>query len=132
MPDQKSIDQHKRPEQALSDPSGSVSDLPNLPALSIRQPWAWSIVTVGKDIENRCWRTKYRGDFLIHAAKGCTRAEYFDAAEFMLDAVDEKYRGVGIVMPKWKEIDRGGVLMPGQWLYLANAKIEGRQPSSNE
>ena len=36
-------------------------------ALSIRQPWAWLIVNGHKDIENRSWRTKYRGPFLVHA-----------------------------------------------------------------
>lgn len=38
-----------------------------LPALSIRQPWAWSIVHAGKDIENRSWPTRFRGRVLIHA-----------------------------------------------------------------
>lgn len=36
--------------------------------LSIRQPWAYLIANGGKDIENRTWRTKYRGPFLIHAS----------------------------------------------------------------
>ena len=47
-----------------------------LPALSIRQPWAWMILNAGKDIENRSWQTDYRGRFLIHAAKGMTQDEY--------------------------------------------------------
>jgi hypothetical protein len=37
-------------------------------ALTVRQPWAWAIVHAGKDIENRSWRTHYRGPLLIHAA----------------------------------------------------------------
>lgn len=45
-------------------------------ALSIRQPWAHSIVFGGKDIENRNWPTRYRGPILIHAAKAMTRAEF--------------------------------------------------------
>ena len=36
-------------------------------ALSIQQPWAWLIVNDHKDIENRDWRTHYRGPVLIHA-----------------------------------------------------------------
>jgi hypothetical protein len=40
-----------------------------LPCLSIRQPWAWLIVTGHKDVENREWPTKFRGRFLIHAGK---------------------------------------------------------------
>jgi len=39
-----------------------------LPVLSIRQPWAWLVVNGLKDIENRTWRTHYRGQILIHAS----------------------------------------------------------------
>ncbi len=38
-------------------------------ALSIMQPWAWLIVAGHKDIENRTWRTSFRGSVLIHAGK---------------------------------------------------------------
>jgi hypothetical protein len=38
-------------------------------ALSIRQPWAWLIAAGYKDIENRTWRTKFRGRIYIHASK---------------------------------------------------------------
>lgn len=44
--------------------------------LSIRQPWAWLILNAGKNIENRSWPTNFRGRFLIHAAKACTRDEF--------------------------------------------------------
>lgn len=37
--------------------------------LSIQQPWAWAIFYAGKDVENRSWYTKIRGQFLIHAGK---------------------------------------------------------------
>lgn len=37
-------------------------------ALSIRQPWAWLIVEGHKDVENRTWKTNYRGEFYIHAS----------------------------------------------------------------
>jgi hypothetical protein len=36
----------------------------------IRQPWAWLIVQGFKDIENRNWRTRYRGTLLIQASAG--------------------------------------------------------------
>lgn len=43
--------------------------LTGIPALSIRQPWAWAILHAGKRIENRDWRgCKYRGPVLIHAS----------------------------------------------------------------
>ena len=38
-------------------------------ALSIRQPWAEMIIEKGKDVENRTWRTNYRGRMYVHASK---------------------------------------------------------------
>lgn len=73
-------------------------------ALSIRQPWASLIVKAGKDIENRCWPTKFRGRVLVHAGKGCTRAEWEDAIEFAEDILDKR------ITTGLKEIDRGGII----------------------
>ena len=36
-------------------------------ALSIRQPWAYAIMYLGKPVENRTWYTNFRGEFYIHA-----------------------------------------------------------------
>ncbi len=36
-------------------------------ALTIGQPWAWAIIHGQKRIENRTWRTHYRGPLAIHA-----------------------------------------------------------------
>ena len=45
-------------------------------ALTIKQPWAGLIVTGIKDVENRTWRTNYRGRILIHASKiPCSRGD---------------------------------------------------------
>ncbi len=38
-------------------------------ALSILQPWAWLVVNGHKDVENRNWRTSFRGRFIVHAGK---------------------------------------------------------------
>lgn len=38
-------------------------------ALSVRQPWAFAIMKLGKDVENRSFATKHRGPLLIHASK---------------------------------------------------------------
>jgi hypothetical protein len=43
-------------------------DVDSVKALTIRQPWAYAILRLGKDVENRSWRTHYRGPLLIHAA----------------------------------------------------------------
>ncbi len=37
--------------------------------LSIRQPWASLIINGYKEYEFRSWRTKFRGQILIHASK---------------------------------------------------------------
>lgn len=36
--------------------------------LSVQQPWAWLIVSGHKTIENRTWKTKFRGRIAIHAS----------------------------------------------------------------
>lgn len=83
---------------------------PNVPALSIRQPWAFAILNLGKDVENRTWSTEFRGRVLVHGSKTCTQQEYLDAKEFILDAIEPKYRGVGIVFPGWKNMQQGGII----------------------
>lgn len=49
-------------------------------ALSIKQPWAWAICNLPdafkKDIENRTWSTKFRGEFLVHSSKGFDAVGY--------------------------------------------------------
>ena len=60
MPSQTSI---KLPVSARWTPT-----LQGLPALAIRQPYAWLVVNGIKDIENRSRRTHYRGQILIHAS----------------------------------------------------------------
>jgi hypothetical protein len=46
--------------------------------ISIKQPWAWAIFH-GKPVENRTWKTDYRGDLLIHASRNFD----FDGLEWM-------------------------------------------------
>jgi hypothetical protein len=37
--------------------------------ITVREPWAELIASGSKTVENRTWRTHYRGPLLIHAAK---------------------------------------------------------------
>jgi hypothetical protein len=37
--------------------------------ISIRQPWAYLVVNGLKDVENRTWRTRYRGPVVIHTSQ---------------------------------------------------------------
>jgi ASCH domain len=87
-------------------------------AISIRQPWASLILKAGKDIENRSWKTSFRGRVLIHAAKGMTRDEHEDAIEFAVDAMRVAARTSGasrIVTLRelgfsFEELQRGGII----------------------
>lgn len=72
--------------------------------LSLRQPWAWMVVHGGKNIENRRWNTRFRGEFLIHAAKGMTRDEYDDAVYFARQVDD------ALVVPAKADLHFGGLV----------------------
>lgn len=75
-----------------------MSDINEMKALSIRQPWAWLIVNGYKPIENRSWKTKFRGKFLIHAPKKIDREaiEYINEVHPNIILPDE-YETGGIV-----------------------------------
>jgi hypothetical protein len=47
-------------------------------ALTIRQPWAYLIVTGAKRVEHRTWRTHHRGALLIHAGLEIDEAGFED------------------------------------------------------
>ena len=84
-----------------------------LPALSIRQPWAWAIVHAGKDIENRSWPTRFRGLVLIHAGVYAPKADDVDEfnSVFHLAVTDASERKR--ICPKWTEalsFERGGIV----------------------
>lgn len=88
-----------------------MGELATMPALSVRQPWAWAILHGGKDIENRSgrwWaRVKLpRGMIALHASSGCTRQEYEQAAEAIAEA------GGAMVepLPPLEELPRGGIV----------------------
>jgi hypothetical protein len=67
----------------------------------IRQPWAWLIVQGFKDIENRTWRTRYRGTLLIQASAGLPARRALE--EMRLFA-----RKRGVDLPE--DFDRGGIV----------------------
>jgi len=73
--------------------------------LSICQPWAWLIVNGWKDIENRNWPTKFRGEFLVHASKGITRAEHANCIDPL-----SHVGGPVIDIPSFGDLERGGIV----------------------
>ena len=77
-------------------------------ALSIRQPWAWLIVNGHKDVENRTWSTRFRGEFLVHASKGMTATEYSDVCRFL--HADRRLDHLLDVLPRAVDLERGGIV----------------------
>lgn len=64
-------------------------------ALTIRQPWAWSIAAGHKPIENRGWVTPHRGQLAVHSAK-----QFDDHPEDALRMVRDILRASGTPYPK--------------------------------
>ncbi|HGW4085453.1 TPA: ASCH domain-containing protein [Klebsiella michiganensis] len=90
-------------------------------ALSIRQPWAWLIANGYKDIENRNWDTKYRGQVLIHAASGLTKHEYNLALEFCRTI----HPDLPVNIPLYESIEKGGIV---GYAYITGTVRESASP----
>ena len=72
-------------------------------ALTVRQPWAWSIAARHKDVENRTWQTSHRGWLAIHAASSAA-----DAAE---DAQCAQLLGAaGVAAPSTLHLARSAII----------------------
>ena len=74
-----------------------------IPALSIRQPWAWLIVHGYKHVENRDWNTHFRGRVLVHAGQTLARRHY--------DELRDSFLEDGLCpadFPAYEQLQRGG------------------------
>lgn len=89
-------------------------------ALSIRQPWCWAILAAGKRIENRsrvdgrvpavCC---HRGPLLIHASKGCTEDDWYEAATWMRAGPLPPallHAASATTIPLLRDLPRGGIV----------------------
>jgi hypothetical protein len=99
-------------------------------ALSIRQPWASLIIAGIKPVENRTWKSNYRGPLLIHASK------VFDREA--LKWIAEKY-GYDLFNPDYQialasQEERGGIIgavnmidcvtyHPSEWFFGPKAFV---------
>ena len=91
-----------------------------MPALSIRQPWAWLIVNGHKDIENRDWPTNFRGRLLVHAGQTMAR-KYYE------QTVGELRLG-GLCpagMPAFEDLQRGGFV---GWTHVVDCVQDHPSP----
>jgi hypothetical protein len=68
-------------------------------ALTVKQPWAHLICTGFKDVENRTWRTNFRGRVLIHA--GLDRKLKPDYTREQLNALYPYFTGIGTQAKKY-------------------------------
>lgn len=57
--------------------------------LSIKQPWASLIAHGIKDIENRSWRTHYRGKIYIHASGTPSKEPYKVFTDVQFEQIEE-------------------------------------------
>lgn len=75
-------------------------------AISIRQPWAWLVITGRCPIINLDWTTSYRGPFLIRAGQKLVQRDYRELAAQLRDQLH-------IEVPQFTEVDRvprGGIV----------------------
>jgi len=70
--------------------------------ISVRQPWAWLIVAGHKDIENRTWRTSYRGRLLIHASQAMEPDDFPMQRQWI--------ETCGLVIPDDSDLPRGAIV----------------------
>jgi hypothetical protein len=54
-------------------------------ALSVRAPWWWAILHLGKTHENRDWATGFRGTVYLHAGKWWKQNEGYDDIQAALE-----------------------------------------------
>ena len=69
--------------------------------ISVRNPWAYLFVAGHKDVENRTWRTSYRGRLLIHASLGADPENFMPKQREWLEFA-------GIVIPD--DLPRGAIV----------------------
>lgn len=101
-------------------------------ALTLTQPWASLMALRAKRIETRSWYTSYRGEIVIHAAKGfpkwaretCEEPEFARALDGM--SADQLPLSVGLCVVRIV-----GVVRAGEVIERATVAL-GRPPTADE
>lgn len=81
-----------------------IDEMKPIPALSIRQPWAWLITNGYKNIENRNTLKNFRGLFLIHASMQWDKNWWDWSSKYTKDHL------IRIPMPKKEKMQFGGII----------------------
>ena len=80
-----------------------------LKALTLRQPFVWSVFNAGKDVENRTWPCKVRGTVAIHAADTQPDGVYEPSCRFIRDVL-KKLGKKGVRIPSQQKLDKGAIV----------------------
>lgn len=99
--------------------------------LSVRQPFAWAITIGRKKVENRDWKTPYRGVVYIHAGKSFKReGANWLARSFKLKAPADAPRGAIVAVAELTDVvTRKSAKRFGRWfvgpygLVLSNVRV---------
>lgn len=82
-------------------------DRGNMKALTIIQPWATLLASGHKGNETRSWKTNYRGEVLIHAAK--TPKDYTSGV-YIDDPDGRHFHAAGITPNNFHALPRGAII----------------------
>jgi len=78
-------------------------------ALSIKQPWAWLIANGIKDVENRTWKTDFRGKILIHSGKNHS-LNGMQLSRYQVNCIYRKCMEKALELPEDEDLKLGGFI----------------------
>jgi hypothetical protein len=97
----------KEAQRLVSDNKNKASG--GLKALTLRQPFAWSLFHAGKDVENRTWPANVRGTVAIHAANDQPAGTYESSFKF-IRSILTKLGVKGVRIPAYEQLDKGAII----------------------
>jgi len=96
--------------------------------LTVRQPWASLIVAGIKDVENRPWRTRYRGKLGIHAGARVDEEAMNRYSHLVEDSIPLGALIGSVVLVGCVQNSRSQWAVKGQWHWLLDQPRQLRQP----
>jgi len=80
-----------------------------LKGLTLRQPWAWTVFNVGKDMENRQWPARVRGTIAIHAADEQPEGVYQRSKAYIRKVLQSRGH-FGVRIPAEDKLPMGAII----------------------
>lgn len=90
-------------EENQNDPASGLK------ALTLRQPWAWTVFNTTKDVENRQWPAKVRGTIAIHAADEQPAGVYERSKTFIRKVLHSRGH-FGVRIPSEDKLPKGAII----------------------